>query len=66
MVPVHERMPLILAPGSWATWLEGPVVAAQALLVPAPEEALRGWPVSPRVNRVAEDGADLMAPLAAG
>ena len=66
VAPVHERMPLILAPGSWATWLAGPVAAAQALLVPAPEEALRCWPVSHRVNRVAEDGMDLMAPVAAG
>jgi putative SOS response-associated peptidase YedK len=56
----------ILAPGSWATWLAGPVAAAQALLVPAPEEALQSWPVSHRVNRVAEEGADLMAPVAAG
>ena len=66
MAPVHERMPLILAPRSWATWLTGPVAAAQALLVPAPEEALRCWPVSHRVNRVAEAGADLMAPVVAG
>ena len=66
VAPVHERMPLILAPRSWATWLGGPVAAAQALLVPAPAEALRCWPVSHRVNRVAEDGADLMAPVAAG
>ena len=66
VAPVHERMPLILAPGSWATWLAGPVAAAQALLVPAPPEALRCWPVSHRVNRVAEEGAGLMAPVAAG
>ena len=66
VAPVHERMPLILAPRSWATWLAGPVAAAQALLVPAPPEALRCWPVSHRVNRVTEAGADLMAPVAAG
>ncbi|MBP9603674.1 MAG: SOS response-associated peptidase [Chromatiaceae bacterium] len=66
VAPVHERMPLILAPRSWATWLGGPVAAAQALLVPAPAAALRCWPVSHRVNRVAEAGADLMAPVVAG
>ena len=66
VAPVHERMPLILAARSWATWLGGPVAAAQDLLVPAPAEALRCWPVSHRVNRVAEDGVDLMAPVAAG
>ncbi|MCC7280674.1 MAG: SOS response-associated peptidase [Chromatiaceae bacterium] len=66
VAPVHDRMPLILAPRSWATWLAGPAGAAQALLVPAPVAALRGWPVSHRVNRVAEYGTDLMAPVAAG
>lgn len=66
VAPVHDRMPLILAPRSWATWLGGTVAAAQDLLVPAPAEALRCWPVSHRVNRVTEEGADLMAPVAAG
>jgi putative SOS response-associated peptidase YedK len=59
-------MPLILSPRSWATWLEGSAAAAQALLVPAPAEALRSWPVSHRVNRVQEEGTALMAPVSAG
>jgi putative SOS response-associated peptidase YedK len=29
VAPVHERMPLILAPPSWAPWLAGPAGAAQ-------------------------------------
>ncbi len=66
VAPVHERMPLILAAQSWATWLAGPAGAAQGLLVPAPEEALRCWPVSHRVNRVTKEGAALLEPVAAG
>jgi putative SOS response-associated peptidase YedK len=66
VAPVHDRMPLILAPQSWATWLAGPAGAAQALLVPAPAAALQSWPVSHRVNRVTEDGAGLIAPVVAG
>jgi putative SOS response-associated peptidase YedK len=66
VAPVHDRMPLLLAPGSWATWLAGPVATAQALLVPAPAAALQSWPVSHRVNRVTEEGAGLIEPVAAG
>jgi len=66
VAPVHDRMPLILSPGSWATWLEGSAAEAQALLVPAPAEALRSWPVSHRVNRVQEEGTALMEPVSAG
>ncbi len=60
---IHDRMPLLLAPEDWATWLEGTQAEAQALLRPAPEAALRSWPVSPRVNRVKEEGAGLVEPF---
>jgi len=66
VAPVHDRMPLILAPQSWALWLAGPAAAAQALLVPAPAAALQSWPVSHRVNRVTEEGAGLIDAVAAG
>lgn len=60
---IHDRMPLLLAPEDWATWLEGTQAEAQALLRPSPEAALRSWPVSPRVNRVKEEGAELVEPF---
>ncbi len=63
---VHDRMPLILPPRAWETWLGGTAAAAQAWLVAAPEVALQAWPVSHRVNRVREDGAALREPVAAG
>ena len=62
VAPIHDRMPLLLAPADWTIWLEGPAVAAQDLLRPAPDAALRAWPVSPRVNRVQEEGEELIAP----
>ena len=62
MAPIHDRMPLLLAPADWATWLEGPAAAAQDLLRPAPDTALRSWPVTPRVNRVQEECESLIAP----
>jgi putative SOS response-associated peptidase YedK len=66
VVPVHDRMPLILPPQAWATWLGGTAAEARALLAPAPATALQCWPVSQRVNVVREDGAALREPLAAG
>ena len=62
VAPIHDRMPLVLAPEDWTTWLAGTPAEAQALLRPAPEAALQSWPVSPRVNRVQEEGPDLVAP----
>ena len=64
VVPVHDRMPLILPPRAWATWLGGTAVEAQALLAPAPAATLQCWPVSQRVNAVREDGAGLREPVA--
>ncbi len=62
VAPIHDRMPLLLAPADWTTWLAGTPVEVQALLRPAPEAALQSWPASPRVNRVQEEGPDLVAP----
>jgi putative SOS response-associated peptidase YedK len=45
----HDRMPAILAPVDFDAWLGGEAPAA--LLRPAPEDALREWIVSARVNR---------------
>ena len=39
--------------------------ATGALLHPAAEDTLRVWPVSTRVNRPANNDADLLAPLPA-
>ena len=62
VAPIHYRMPLLLAPEDWTNWLKGTPAEAWALLRPAPEAALQSWSVSPRVNRVREEGRDLVAP----
>ncbi len=66
---LHDRMPVILPPESWAVWLgEAPTdeAALHALLQPYPRAGLAVWPVGARVGRVAEDDAGLIArdPLA--
>jgi putative SOS response-associated peptidase YedK len=67
LAPIHERMPVRLAEPAWARWLdprvEDPRVLA-ALLDPADPELreLEVRPVVPLVNRVANNGPELLAP----
>ncbi len=64
---VHHRMPAILMPEDFASWLDtGNVMARHAceLLRPAPEEYLTAVPVSTRVNSVANDDEQLLEPVA--
>ena len=69
LAPLHHRMPVILPPEAWGAWLGETEMAEDdlpALLRPYPRNGLCVWPVSARVNRVAENDAGLLArdPLA--
>ena len=64
--PLHDRMPVIIAPDAFDLWLNcGEVDArtAEALIAPAPDDLLEAWPVSAAVNRTANDNAALILPL---
>jgi putative SOS response-associated peptidase YedK len=51
---IHDRMPLILAPGDYARWLsEEP--DPRELMRPFPASPLRTWPISSRVNKPEND-----------
>jgi putative SOS response-associated peptidase YedK len=65
---IHERMPVIVAPEGIDLWLDCAKVdamTAAALIVPAPEALLECYEISPAVNRVANDSAELIAPASA-
>jgi putative SOS response-associated peptidase YedK len=64
MVPVHDRMPVIVASEQYEAWLSAPPAEAFELVKPFRAEAMQVWPVSKRVSRSAEEGADLIEPLA--
>ena len=67
MAPLHDRMPVILAPDTWRTWLDPDETdpdVLRGLLVPAPVGTLDITPVSSRVNSVRNDGPDLVEPFA--
>jgi putative SOS response-associated peptidase YedK len=64
---VHDRMPLLLRPERWSTWLAGGGEPADLLLPPAPEELtdIEIRPVGPAVGDVRNDGPGLIARVAA-
>jgi putative SOS response-associated peptidase YedK len=63
--PLHERMPVILAPENCLRWLDRASSEAElkALLRPAPEDLLTYVLVSTRVNAAAPDDAGLIEPV---
>ena len=64
---LHERMPVIVPPDAFDLWLDCSKVdatTAAALFVPAPEGLLEAYEISPAVNRTANDGPELIEPLA--
>lgn len=65
MAPIHDRMPVILEPVDWEAWLDpasDPKVI-EDLMRPASDGVLEAYPVSTQVNRVANEGPQLLAPL---
>jgi putative SOS response-associated peptidase YedK len=67
MAPIHDRMPVMLAPEHWAAWLardrQDPATLAP-LLTGLPEGAMRAWPVARAVGRASNDGPALIDPTA--
>jgi putative SOS response-associated peptidase YedK len=69
LASIHSRMPVIVPPEAFDLWLDCTNVdasTAEALLRPAPESLLEAYEVPLAVNRVANDDAKLIEPLAPG
>ncbi len=67
LAPIHERMPVIVPPEAYDSWLDcrrWPPERVAALLRPAPDEALVAHRVSRRVNAPANDDPACVAALA--
>lgn len=67
MAPIHDRMPVLLAPGDWARWLDRgqqDAAAVSDLLRPCPDAWLQAWPVSRAVSPGSAEGPELVRPLA--
>ena len=70
LAQVHDRMPLVLPPSAWETWLDPDLSAKDdaiaALLAPPSDDlvaALELRPVSSLVNSVRNNGPELLAEL---
>jgi putative SOS response-associated peptidase YedK len=63
MQPIHDRMPVIVAPEDYAQWLDPANRETGHLMSfvrPYPAERMEGWPVSPRVNQPENDEPALL------
>jgi putative SOS response-associated peptidase YedK len=66
--PIHHRMPVILEPENFAPWLDCAQVdalEAQVLLKPAREDRMDAHEISPAINRVVNDGPEVLEPYTA-
>ena len=64
--PVHDRMPVILDPDSYDLWLDPgmrDVAAASEMLKPYDARLMRCYPISTRINHVANDDEECSAPV---
>ena len=67
--PVHDRMPVILGTDAYDLWLDPgmkDVIAATEQLKPYDARLMRCYPVSTRINSVANDDAECSAPVELG
>jgi putative SOS response-associated peptidase YedK len=56
---IHDRMPAILRPQDYVSWLEAEYDPRE-LMVTYPAEPMRMWPISQRVNSARNDDAELL------
>lgn len=68
MRPIHDRMPVILNPEQWDTWLcrqENNANKLLHLIRPHEPESMQAWPVTRELNRAGlRDDAGLIEPSA--
>jgi putative SOS response-associated peptidase YedK len=68
LAAIHPRMPVFVPPEAFDRWLDCDAVPAEeaaSLIKPADDALLEAYPISPAVNRVANDSDALIAPISA-
>jgi len=60
---IHDRMPVIIAPGNYDRWLSPLESDPRDLLVPYPSKLMTMWPISTRVNKPQNDDAAILEPV---
>jgi putative SOS response-associated peptidase YedK len=64
VAPLHDRMPLIIAPEDYERWLDRAEDDVTDLFTPYPSEQMAYYPVSTRVNAVRNDDAAIIEEVA--
>ena len=59
---IHDRMPVILAPGDYARWLSDEP-DPRDLMRPFSADLMRMWPISTRVNKPENDDPSILEPV---
>jgi putative SOS response-associated peptidase YedK len=65
LAPIHDRMPVIVAPENYDAWLDAEKIDAKqavALVGSAPDDLLEAYAISTRVNSVKHDDPENVAP----
>jgi putative SOS response-associated peptidase YedK len=68
VLPLHDRMPVILDPAAFTQWLDPGQHKPEALLGllrPFPSDAMTAIPISTFVNNARNEGPECVAPLKA-
>lgn len=66
MVPIHDRMPVILQPEQFDAWLNPEnrdTAALQAMLEPCDPSGMAAYPVSPAINSGRVEGPACVEPI---
>ncbi len=66
MMPIHNRMPVIIPADSFEAWLDpsnNDTDALTALLVPYPADKMKAYPVSRYVNNTRNEGEQCLQPV---
>jgi putative SOS response-associated peptidase YedK len=66
MLAIHDRMPVVIPPESFAVWLDPEIHdpgKLARLLRPFHPDEMTAYPVSTLVNSVKNDSPELLAPL---
>jgi putative SOS response-associated peptidase YedK len=68
MAPIHDRMPVIVAPKNYERWLDtgSRSTPSRDLLQPYPAEEMEAWTVSDHVGNVRNNDPELLAPQEPG
>jgi len=68
VAPLHDRMPVILHPDEYRTWLERTTTdptSLKKMFQPYPADLMEAWPVSSAVDGVENESPDLMQSIEA-